>query len=302
MFVVIRGEYPKHDIQPAVSGEVYNRIEGLKASAKDNAGLSSLAMTGEVQSGVESGVAVREVAGQTAARHSTPEEAYERLNLDADLLLLRLAKKLGKDAPAIYKKTRFASKKIEWSDVDMQDLKVQISAAGTLSRTHAGRIQFVMDLAQTGVISTPTMLKLLDHPDLESELSLYTAAMDVIDEDMESIANGETVMPEPQGNLKLVEVRAQETYEKWSKQGAPEDVLEGIRQYINQAVAYQQMAAQPPMNASAAPMPDAGAGPMPGAMAAANANMPVDAGAPGMDAGAGAMAAPGVVPPQLRAV
>lgn len=289
MWVVIRGEYPKDVVPPAVSGEVYNRIEKLGRSAKEISGLSDMALHGAVPAGLESGVAIREAKGATTDRFAPQEKAYERLNLEVDLLILILAKKLGKKAPAIYRKTRFGSRKITWSQVDMKDLKVQISAAGTLARTHAGRIQFVMDLAQTGVISTPTMLKLVDHPDLESELSLYTAAMDVVDGDLEEIAEGRVVMPEPQGNLKLVEVRAQETYNKWSKEGAPEDVLEGVRQYMNQAIALQQ----PP------PMPQ----PMPGAMMPANDNaMPMDGAAPDADAGVGQLAAPPMVAPQLKAV
>lgn len=303
MFVQIKGDFPKTEVPQANSTEVYNRIEKLDASAAKIAGLNDLALHGAVPSGLESGVAIREAKGATSDRFAPQEEAFEKLNIQADLLILRLCKKLGKKAPTYYKKTRFSSKKIEWADVDMGELKVTASAAGTLSRTHAGRIQFVMDLAQTGVISTPTMLKLLDHPDLESELSLYTAAMDVIDEDLEDIADGEVVMPEPQGNLKLVEVRAQETYEKWSHQGAPEDVLEGVRQYINQAIAYQQNAAQAANQNMPMSAPAANDNGMPGAMQPDQPGaMPMGGTAPGGDAGVGALAAPGVVPPQLRAV
>src|SRR5688572_31685312 len=41
-----------------------------------------------------------------------------------------------------------------WADVDMGDLEFQLTAASTLSRTPAGRMQTALEWAQAGVITT----------------------------------------------------------------------------------------------------------------------------------------------------
>ena len=69
------------------------------------------------------------------------------------------------------------------SQVDMQEVRVWMGAASTLSRTRAGRLQTVVEWAQAGIVSQDDARRLLEHPDLERAMSLYDAAV-------ESIENG----------------------------------------------------------------------------------------------------------------
>jgi hypothetical protein len=229
---VVKGDYP-HTVTPvAVSGETYKSREDLKAAALAEFGLSAMATHGTKPGGLDSGVALREFKDQSSDRYSTQESNFEDHVLDTHWLLLDVCKDLGAKAPEVIRQGRFGSRKMKWAHVDMGDLKVQLYAASNLPRTPAGRMQFVIELAQAGVISQDSSRRLLQHPDLEGELSLYGASLESIEQAFDEIAEGSVVMPEPFQNLAMAAWRGQAEYLKWEGDGAPEDKLELLRQFV----------------------------------------------------------------------
>lgn len=261
---VYKSDIPKTEFTPAVSPETYRSRQELKESINNEFGNSSLATHGMTPAGLETGAAVREYRGFATQRFADQEDGFERLCLDVDWLLLDVCKDLAAKgmAPVISKTTRWGTKKITWAKVDMRELKVQMSASSTLPRTAAGRSQMALEWAQAGVISMDVFRRLTDHPDLEKEWSLFASAIEALEEQFEAIADGEVVTPEPFDNLKLAKYRGQQTYLLWRSYGAPEEVLEGMRQYVVQAIYLDKLKAGA-ANANAAPgMP----GGMPGEM------------------------------------
>lgn len=261
--VPYKGELPKTIIPPAVSPEVYQRNEKAKQGAFEEFGVSRMAAQSYKPSGLDSGAALREYRDQTTQRFALQEKAFERLWLDVVFLVIWCAKKLGKNAPTVMRHTRFGVQKLRWSDVDMRTVRVQIAAASTMNRTPAGRIQSVIEYAQAGIITQDEARELLQHPDLERALSLYTAALDSVEQCLDQIADGKIVMPEPFMNLKMCVWRGQMEYLQWREDGAPEEVLEALRQFVVQAAwLIAKQSAGMPQNAN---MP-AGAGVDPNAM------------------------------------
>jgi hypothetical protein len=249
---VVKGDIPTTVTPPAVSPELYKRQQDVKASAYEESGVSRMAAAAAKPAGLDSGVALREYRDQTTQRFAQQEKAYERLKLDVVLLLLKCCKKLGKDAPVIMRRSKFGARKIKWADVDLLDTRIQIEAAANLARTPAGRTQLVLELAQAGIISQDSVRRLMRHPDAEREMSLFTAAIENIERCFDWIADGEVVMPEPFMNLKLCVWRGQQQYLVWSDDGAPESVLESLRQFVVQAAHMDSMNAP---EQAAAPMP-----------------------------------------------
>lgn len=230
--VPIKGNRPTTVVPPAVSGEIYKSRDDLKQSAHDESGVSRMAAHATKPAGLDSGVALREYRDATTQRFALQEKAFEQFVLDAIWLVLDVCKDLGESAPEVVRSSRFGKRRIEWADVDMGEVKVQIQAASSLSRTPAGRTQLVMELAQAGIISTDSARRLLQHPDLEREMSLYTSALEAIEEQIEQIADGEIVTPEPFDNHAMIVWRGQSQYLQWRSCKAPEDVLEALRQYV----------------------------------------------------------------------
>jgi hypothetical protein len=262
---VVKGDYP-HTVTPqAVSAETYQSRLALRDSASEEFGQSRLATHAAKPAGLDSGVALREYRDQSSQRFALQEKAFEQLVLDVVTLVIEVCKDLGEKAPEMMRHSRFGSKRIKWSDVDMKDVKIQIKPASNLNRTPAGRKQLVIEFAQAGIISQDEARRLMGEPDLESSLSLYTAAIESVEHCLDEIAEGRIVVPEPYMNAKATVWRSQQEYLKWVNDGAPEEILEALRQFVVTA-AYIVDQQEQPANQNTAPgaMPGA-APPLPGA-------------------------------------
>jgi hypothetical protein len=259
-YTVYRADMPQSVQHVAVSNETYQRNSVLSEKMNREAGLTAMATQGAKPAGIDSGIALREFKDQTTQRHADPEQAFEHMVLKVYELLLDVCKDLGKEAPKVTRRSRFGKKTMEWKDVDMGEVRVMMSAASNLNRTHAGRMQLVMEFAQAGIISTDQARKLFQNfqnPDLEREISLYTAVIEVVELDLDEIRDGGIVMPDPMTNLEICKWRAQREYAQWLRDKAPEDKIEALRQYIVQSVWMGDLASGA-ANANAAPaMPGA---------------------------------------------
>jgi hypothetical protein len=261
---VYSGDEPKTVFPIAVSAETYQNRNDMKSAAYEESGVSRLAAQSVKPAGLDSGVAMREYRDQTTQRFALQEKAFERLVLDILWLAIDVCKDLGAAAPVISRTAKFGAKKVKWADVDMGDVRVQIAAASTLSRTPAGRYQTALEWAQAGVITTDEWRRLTQHPDLDRVLSLYTQGIESVERDIEAIEEGEYIVPEPYGNLDLMVRVGQMAYLRDRDLGAPEEILEALRQYTDLAVDMKNPPAplvpegMMPANANA-PMPMASA-------------------------------------------
>lgn len=223
---------------PTVAPEELRDAERLSGKVFEVSGVSRMTAQAIKPAGLETGAAIREYHDKVTMRFAEQEADFESFALDVVWLMLHVCKKLGADAPKVTRKTRFGSRTIAWSDVDMTEVRYWIGAASTLNRSRAGREQLVAEWAQAGIISTDSARRLIKHPDLEREMSLFTAAIENVENCLEEIADGGTVVPEPFMNLKLLVWRAQQQYLDWTtgRRGrAPEAVLENLRTLIVQA-------------------------------------------------------------------
>lgn len=219
----------------AVGRETYDSATQIKASAANESGVNQAMQQGAVPAGIESGVGVREIRTEKVQRFSIQEKAFERFWLDTLWLVLDACKDLGgTKAPDILKVSKYGNRRIKWSEVDMDDLKIEMVAASTLADTPAGRQQRVVELAQAGVITLDESRQLMDHPDITRILSLYNAQLEDIEATIERILDGEQgVVPEPFQNLQAGVTMMQRTYLMVRNNGAPEEILEALSDWIS---------------------------------------------------------------------
>ena len=255
----------------AVGQEIYNYKELLKASAFEFAGISRLSAQSQKPVGLESAVALREFNDIETQRFAIQSQRYETTFKTIAKRMVKLARKIherkGKFTSVFMAKNLI--QKINWKEVDMDDDRFQITieASSILSNTPAGRLQSVTELAQANLLDRDQLIRLLGHPDLEREQSLQTAAIDDIEATIELLLDGEFFPPEPFQNLTLGIQRTQQAYLKARRDGAPEEVLEGMRQWMEQADAtikraqQEEIAMMAPL--VAAEQPQAGPGPGP---------------------------------------
>ncbi len=243
---IVVGDYPHTPVPPVVHPETYGDLDRKRAAGLQEMGVNEMAARATKPSGVETGRAIREYTHATTTRYSTQERGYEELVLTTIWNTLMVCKRLGKSAPTTIRRGRFAPTKLRWKDVDPTEMRIQMRAANTSPRQPWGRTETVLELAQAGLVSTDSARRMLDNLDLDQELSLYSSALEAIEFDLDAIAKGHVVIPDPSGNHAMMVWRATNEYLKWSVlPKVPEEVLEVIRQYFEIAADYQAQAAMP---------------------------------------------------------
>lgn len=261
-WVQIKGDWPQTPAPPVVHPETYKDRIQLRASGLEELGVNQMAAHATKPAGVESGVAIRELTDATTVRYAPQEIAFEQLVLDTIWNALMQCKKLGKKAPKMIRRGRFGERRIKWDDVDPRETRIQMQAASNSTRMPWGRAQTAIELAQGGIISTDSARRMLSNLDIDQELSLYMAALESIEGDLDDIADGMMIVPEPYTNAAMAVWRGQNEYLKWGRRNAPEETLEVLRQYIDLAADTVAKAASGVANQN---MPTADAPPMAGA-------------------------------------
>lgn len=284
---------PKVEFGPAVHPDLIATRADIKSSASQQSGVSPLALQSRIPARLETGAGVREWAGAKTERFSEQEQDFERFVIDVVVLMLEVCRDLGNKAPVMVRRSKFGKRRLDWTGVGADDIRTQIGVAAALSQTRAGRIDMVTQFAQAGIIGVEEARRLYRHPDLDREISLYTAAMESVDECLEEIADGGALMPEPYMNLRMIVTRGQQQYLIWRAREAPESVLENLRQFI--AIAAHLVSGD---NSSPAPSTADVIGPPPGPPGMPVPGMPPGAppGMPGIPPG---QMPPGMPPPDM---
>jgi hypothetical protein len=268
-FVPFRVQAPEISIPQIIAQEVMQRQEYLKRSYLETSGISTMHSHGESPlKRAETGAAVAEMNDITSERFSIQEQASERWYLDCIevmFMLIRANAEIGLKTPEVPFSFSHVAKRIKWKQVDPKDVVYQIQAAPQFSRTLSGRYQQIADWANQGVIGPDEARHLINHPDLDSAMSLFDAYREYIDKLKELLLDGEYVAPDPRENLPMGLNWMLMAYWEAINDGAPEDRIEHIRSWTDQAaflLSKEQMAAPP------APMGAPPPGPAPAPMAA----------------------------------
>lgn len=256
-----RGKPPTFLTPTAVGAEIYQYKERLKASAFEFAGISQLSAQAKKPGGLESAVALREYNDIETQRFAIQAQAYEEVFLETARQMVALGKEIygrKNEFISVFQGRNFIEK-IDWSEVDLDEdcYRMDIEASSIMSRTPAGRLQSVIEMSQSGLIDMDEGRRLLDHPDLGRTMSIANAAIDDIEATIEELSAGKFNPPEPFQPLAMGMERVQMAYLRIRREGAPEEIKEGFRRWIEMAKHLLEPPA-PPMGSgqpAAAPSP-----------------------------------------------
>lgn len=235
-----RGKPPVFMTPQAVGAEIYNYKEQLKRSAYELAGISQLSATALKPAGLESAVALREYNDIETQRFAIQAQQYEEMFLEVAYRFVGLAREMhaeqGYEMQSVWRSNNYI-KRIKWSEVDLDETiyVMTIEASSIMSRTPAGRMQQVIEMAQAGLLERDEARALLQHPDLKSSMDLLNSQIRNIERTIERLYDGESVAPEAFQNLAMGQKYVQMALLKASDDGAPEDILEGMRVWIGTA-------------------------------------------------------------------
>lgn len=259
------GSTPKTVTPPSVSNEQLSYRERTKREGFEAFGTSRQLIDGSVPAGIESGVGVREASAVATGRWALQEQDFEQLNLDVMWLILDVCKDLGKDAPKVTHSMLKGKKKLlNWADVDIELVRSQMEPASSIARDFAGRASLANELAQAGLISQEEGRKLMDNPDIRKSMSIYTAKIDKLDRIIEAMLyEDEIIMPTPHDPHAMGVWRFTQAILVAENDGAPEEAIERLRNWRNNAADMlddmakkQAAAAAPPPPMPGAPAPE----------------------------------------------
>tara|TARA_R110000868_G_scaffold119214_1_gene315860 strand:+ start:456 stop:2276 length:1821 start_codon:yes stop_codon:yes gene_type:complete len=248
--VEFSGTRPSYDFLQAIPPDLFNQLDRLYSRAFEIAGVSQLSAQAKKPSGLDSGRALREFNDIESERFILKGYDYESLFLNSVRIMIDEAKEIAKDTGDF--EVKVAGKKfletIKWSEINLEDdqYQMKIFPTSSLSQTPAGRLQDIQELSQAGFISKEAGLKLLDFPDLESFMSLENAAIDDIEMLIEQmIEKGVYQTPEEYQNLQLGIKMIQSAYLRAKINKVPEDKLELLRRWMDEAAGKLGLLAQP---------------------------------------------------------
>lgn len=254
-----------------VHPEMFSHLDRLYTRSFEIAGISQLSASGTKPSGLDSAVAIREFHDIETERFADFGQHYEEAFCDITRKTVYFSKQIAKSNKnygGVSQRDKYSIETVLWSQIDLEEdsYVLKVFPTSSLPGTPAGKLAMVERLIGGGFIDQDAAKRLLDFPDLQSDLALDRAASDDLDRIIEKmIDEGEWESPEPFQDHMLAIKRFQSAYLKAKADGVPEDRLQLMRDFmtstqelINQAQQAQQTMA---MAQGAAPMDGSGAPP-----------------------------------------
>ena len=244
----------------AMNAEVYNHLKWLIQSAYESTGVSQLSATSKKPAGLDSGVALREYSDIETERFMLVAMRYEQMFIEAAKVIVDLSRDIYANDPSLSVTVPGSNfiKSIKWNDVNLRDDQFVMKAfpVSLLPSTPAGKLQKVQELIQAGFIPQEQALQLLDFPDLGAFESLEASNNQLIQKTItEMMETGKYYPPEPQMNVEQAIQYAHKAYLSGRVSSAPEDKLELILRFIDDAERLLTMSQPAPMPAAPAPQP-----------------------------------------------
>lgn len=260
--VFYRSKQPVFETPRGLGGELFAELERVWRKAFELAGISQLSATGKKPGGIDSGKGLREYNDIETERFSIQALAYEDFHLQIARRVVDVAKEMyerGKDLKVTWR-DRNLVRDIQWSEVDLDEdaYSMSLEAASLLSKTPAGRREEVMDNLAMGIFTPEDAKEHLGYTslDVERPLSLKRAAIEDAEATIERLEDedAEFPVPDPIQQLDLCIERVKANLRKIMASGAPEEVKQRHRDWLEQADALVKRAAQA-MQQHAAPPP-----------------------------------------------
>jgi hypothetical protein len=237
-----------------VHPEMFEQLDRLYQRAFEEVGVSALSARSQKPAGLDSGVALREYNDIESERFVIAGQRYEQFYMD----IVRLGIEEARAIPGFTVDVPDRREKVEiaWKDVRLEEAGyvLQCFPASLLPQTPAGRLATIQELLGAGLLSPDAAMDLLDFPDLEDAMGGINAGRNAVRSRVAAMLDGgEYKSPEPFDDLQAIVTMVPRVYLEERERGCPEDRLEMLRDYVEEAQALLDQAAQ----AAAPPAPAA---------------------------------------------
>lgn len=249
-----RGMKPIYEVAPCMPAEVYAQLQRLIDYAYQQSGISALAAASQKPAGLDSGAALREYDDLQSDRFASLVKRYDGMYVDLAYIMLDKARDIA-DRDGEYQTVYPGKDSIREVDLPaVEQLKddpfvIQAFDASSLPRDPAGRMQRIVEMIQSGMISVQEGRRLLDYPDLNQVNMLANACEERILKYLdEIIESGKFTPPDPFMDLQLADQLCTQYYNLYVGAGLEKSKANKLRTWSVQVknLASAAMPAAPP--------------------------------------------------------
>lgn len=234
------GKPPTFYTPQANTAEIYNWLNILENGGYEEAGISTASASNRLPPGIESAPAQREYSFKEGQRFAPVSQRYEDAYIETARKMVQMYKEMGGGTKVTFANNRFM-RQIPWEDVDMENdqYEIRVDASSMDALSPAGRIQAVIELAQTNWITPEEGRRLLAHPDLIASDQHHNAAIEYAEYVCFELKRGtkaEEIPPDGAvENVGLTFERVQATYLRAKMGGASETILNELLEWMKLA-------------------------------------------------------------------
>lgn len=244
-----------------VSHQAFSHLQWLVDQAYATTGISQMGARGEMPSGISgSGRSMLVYQNVESQRFLTVQRQYERFFMDLAERVLEAAADIHEQDGEVYA-TYIGdemSERIGFDEIagDSDDFAIQVFPTSILPATPAGRIAMIEQLRMGGYIDQGQAKKLLDFPDISTEMDADLAPYELIDERIARIVErGEYFAPHPRMDLALAHRRATLAFQRAELGNIDGARLDMLGQFIDECADLLAAAEQANMAGSSAQAP-----------------------------------------------
>jgi hypothetical protein len=266
IIVKYRNTPPVYAVNPSVHPDQFQMTDFLFKQAYGIVGLSELTASGTKPPGLNSGKAIDSFHDIETERFSHTARLWEDLHIKCAEKMLDMVHDIY-ERDGTYEVSSF-SKKEGMENIDFADIKVdrdgyvmQCFPISDFPSTPSGKLNFIQEMASSGLIDPMMAMELLDFPDTDKMFGLKLAPLRSILQNIEDMLDTQKLIsPEPYDNLEMC-IQYGNYYYHWARNKKLKDSsLELIRAYISKAAKLLEVPEQAAQTA-AAPAPEMGINP-----------------------------------------
>lgn len=278
--------------EPAVPGDLINRLDRLPQQARDQRGMSEMSMTARRPAGIEHKPGLKYLADTETIRHIVEFRAWKRYNLDRYKNIIRCFSELSEHDPkfeVIFEKDDQLTRQ-KWSDINADSSQYRVKEKGTnlFSQDPAEQAEQIADLVERGLLPPSALFQAVKSPDLQALADdreiLRKNAIALVKRVIKGPEYDDTMMPTPYHDLETCKAEGLKAFNRLQLNGEKADKIDRVVDFLQDVD--QLLGITPPA------MPDQGQ--MAGAMNAAGGPPPALQGPPPGPAGVT------VAPPTLQ--
>lgn len=249
--VIMARRPPTFQNQQIVPAEVYQWLNKLEDDGLEDEGISIYMASNQLQPGVESAPAQRELTYKEGQMFAPVAQRWE------DAIAVGTARK----TVAMYKhhadshetrpRVRWADRRlmydIQWPDLEADAYIIRPEASSLDSLSPSARTQSALELAQTGWISPIEGRAMVGHPDLKESDELGTAAFAYSKWVLRKLMRQEAVLVDEKADLAVLQDTIQKGRLVAITKNAPEKIIAHMDRYLESLDAYVKQAQEAAM-------------------------------------------------------